>query len=321
MSVRNSLVLALLLTGAITSAFAQDDDLSKDHTTLTSNGNSVVLDIYGGRPVSDAVNALELRYGYVITYEDPQYVNSDDITDATVYFRKDHRPSGPGVPKLLVPRGSHLSMQIPTASCVSPTDLMHVLQQLADLRGSRGGHFHVEQDQSSSTFHVVPTEARDRDGNWSAQGSPLDARISFPAVTRDESQLLATIVGAVSFAAHVSMGYAINGGIVVRPASMHGFPSPGFQYNIGADAETAREVLESVLRAQPDRRQTWALMHGVEAGPASYTLNMIDLPNNQCQSAPPPAPLTTTSWGGDCLSCAHSAGAAPPPPNWPAPPN
>ncbi|HEV2268555.1 MAG TPA: hypothetical protein VGR92_03780 [Steroidobacteraceae bacterium] len=306
MSAFRLLVLVLMLARAVATVFAQDDNPSSDHVTLTPNGSSASLDIYSGRPVSDAVGALAKRYGYVITYEDPQYVYSDDVTDATAYVRKDHRASGAGAPQLMLPRGGELSMQIPTSLCIPPSQMASTLQQLVDLPASRGGHFRMEQTKSGAMFHVIPTEVRDRNGTWSAQALPLDARISFPALPRTEDQLLATIVGAVSATAHVNMDYVIDGGVVIGIP-----PRNPFQFNIGADDETARDVLTRMFEARPDRKQTWALLNAVEDGPNEYELNVMDLPPSAgCQTPKPPLPPPPTQ-GFPCISCAPSPARPP----------
>jgi hypothetical protein len=320
MSALRRACVAFLLTFVITISFAQDD-LSNDHTTLTPNGSSVTLDVYGGRPVSDAVYALEQRYGYIITYEDPEYVYSDDVIDETAAVRRDHRQAGPSVPRLMLPRGSGFLMQLPPSPCISPSEMTSILQQLLQLPASRGGRFRMEESKLGAIFHVIPTEARDRRGRWSEQVSPLDARISFPSVARSEDQLLATIVGAVSAAAHVSVNYNINGGTIIGPYPVSG-AAPGFQYNIGADDETAREVLTRMLVARPDREMSWALLNAVEEGPTEYQLNIQDLGVSGCQAsrpaAPPlpPPPSSPLPQGPGCINCAPATPAKPqaPPP-------
>ncbi len=39
--------------------------------------------VQSGRPVAEAIQELEKRYGWQITYEDPPYVHYSDITDVT----------------------------------------------------------------------------------------------------------------------------------------------------------------------------------------------------------------------------------------------
>jgi hypothetical protein len=118
----------------------------------------VLLRIDSGRPVDRAVNTLQTKYGYVITYEDPRYTNEDDLQDVAAKVRKDYSSYPPGLaPKLMVPKGSKLTLRLPASTDISPQNLASILQQLARTQAtsSRGGHFRVEQ--AGDVFHVVPT--------------------------------------------------------------------------------------------------------------------------------------------------------------------
>lgn len=302
MSTCRSSTLALIMLAGVAAVLAQDQP--QDSATITSSGSSTTLEVDSGRPMLRAVVTLEQRYGYAITYEDPSYVYSDDVFDATKQVRRDHRAAGPGAPKILLPKASTLSMQVPGASCISPSQLDSVLQELVGLQGtgSRGGHFRVDQSQSG-IFHVVPTEVRDRSGNWAPQASPLDARISFPAEPRTEVDLLATIASMVSAATHLDVR-SIRSGIVIGIPSQH-----HFEFNIGADNETAREVLTQMLKQSP-QRESWTLTNAVEMSPNTYLLYVTDLPPSPChtvvQPSPPPPPHVS-----GCMSCAGPPSSTP----------
>lgn len=288
-----------LLLAFLGIATAQDSH-NKDSATLTPNGTSITLDIESGRPVLRAVLTFEQRYGYVITYEDPGYVFSDDLTDATSDVRRDHRPAGSKVRSIMLPRTTRLSMQIPASSCISKADMEALLSQLVETQSDEGpgGHFRAEQSESGSLFHVIPTEVRDSNGSWQPAVSPLDARISFPAAKRTEQQLLAVIANAVSISAGVRMGATINGGVTIFLG-----PQQHHDFNIGADDETAREVLTRILTANPHVRQSYTLMRAVEEGPNSYFLVMMDMPANPtCQAVKPPPPPPPPH-GSSCAAC------------------
>jgi len=299
-------VTAISVLGTFAVASGQDSSGNaslKDEATLTPSGDSIALDIDSGRPVLRGILTFEQKYGYVITYEDPSYVYSLDTLDATSQVRRDHRTAGPGVPKIRLPRASKLSIQIPASPCITPSQMGSLLFQLVSLQqaSSSGGHYRTEQSKSGSIFHVIPTEVRGPNGDWSQQASPLDTRISFPAQPRTERQLLAAIAHAVSAAAHVRMSANVNGGIVMQI----GPPQP-YYFNIGANNEVAREVLTKMLDARPQTRQSWALMNAVEEGPNIYFLDVMDMPPSPaCQSSNPPPPPPGSQPG--CISCGPPA--------------
>lgn len=290
---RISLLLVLSVFG-MTAALAQDRPV--DQATLTGSGESIALNVDSGRPVLRAILTLEQRYGYVITYEDPSYTYSDDVFDATSQIRRDHRAAGPGIPRIMLPRAGKLSMQIPASACISPSKMNSILEQLVGLQGvaSRGGHFQVQQTKSG-IFLVIPTEVRDRSGNWTQYDSPLDARISFPAEPRTETELIAAIASSVSATTHLDVKSLIGNGIHIGPSGLN-----SFKFNIGADDETAREVLTRMLQASP-RRQTWTLTNGVELSSNTYLLDVFALPPSACQTSVPAAPPVPHISG--CMSC------------------
>lgn len=234
----SALALALIFAGMATACTQGGDSVS-----ITPDANDVTLRVHGSgdQIVAMAVGAIVQHYGYVITYEDP------------------------GMRRITLPWESTFSMQLPRAPCgitsvpidemMSPDKMASTLQELVKLSG---GHFSVEKEKSSTfgpIIHVIPTDLRDS-GNWRG-ASPLDARISFPAEPRTEDELLATIVDAVSRATHIRVEYSIGGGIETGGHVVRN-PNP-LQFNIGANNETAREVLTRMLESNHQQVQTWSL--------------------------------------------------------------
>lgn len=188
--------------------------------SFTPRNGSLILNIDSGRPVDRAVDTLQTRYGYVITYEDPRYANEDDLEDVAPSVVRHYSQYAPGAaPKVIVPRCSRLTVSLRASLSISPHDLGAVLQQLvaAQAANSRGGHFRVEE--VGDVFHVIPTEVRDRNGNWAQYSALLDTLISLPPQDRSEKELYWAIAAAVSAAAHVRINVIINGGIVMGIAT------------------------------------------------------------------------------------------------------
>jgi hypothetical protein len=87
--------------------------------------------------------------------------------------------------------------------------LNQVVQEQANTQ--QGGHFRVERD--GEIFHVEPSEARDQNGNWSAQTPLLDVPISLPTKDRDRMDTLHAIATALEAAAGVTVDIPLRGGI------------------------------------------------------------------------------------------------------------
>jgi len=263
-------ILALLIGGY---ARADSVSLNADSAKLIYGSDSDTLTIDSGRPLMRAALILQALYGYVITYEDPWYSNSDDVVDIAPSTIKGYSAFKPGNgPKLIVPRSSQLSIKLPASKKLSQDELFGRLQDLVKLQKSkpRGGHFQVLQ--TGDSFHIIPAEARDRNGNWSTQSSLLDTVISLPQEDRTESKLYLAIAGAVSAAAKVSMTVVVN-----HPLSYSS--KSDLHTNVGASNETARSVLMRALSVHPTKR-TWTLMQTTESGPNVFSLNVMDIPTN-----------------------------------------
>jgi hypothetical protein len=256
--------------------------IAGDSASFELENGAVLLKIDSGRPVAGAVHTLQVRYGYIITYEDPRYTNEDDLQDVSASVVRNYSQYAPGMaPKVVVPKGGKLTLNLPASSNVSSDDLAAILQQLirAQTISPRGGHFRVEQ--AADAFHVVPIEVRDRKGNWSRYSSLLDTPISLPEEDRSEEELYRAITAAVSAAKRVRLEVMVNGGIVI------GLDVPSLLTTVGATQESARSVLTRALQLHRNRR-TWALLHGPEDGNDVFMLNIWDFPTKTQAANPAP---------------------------------
>lgn len=257
------------------------------------------LNIDDGRPVAKAVEGLVSRYGYVITYEDPRHAYQGDLKDVTAQVRKDLDKYPPGkAPKVIVPRGGTLSLTLPSSTSVSAQTVASLLDQLVHAQSSRGegGHFRVVQD--GDVFHVVPTEIRDRNGNWIPQSSILDVPISLPAEDRSEADMIGAITAAVSAETHtkVYVGGGVGGGI-----SNPNRPRP---YHLGAENERASDVLMRALILLNDpkngrwrpQRMTWQLFY--DNSDNMYFLNISSAPDGPSSQVGPVQKASTNSAAG-----------------------
>lgn len=152
------------------------------------------------RPLANAIQILEARTGIAITYEDPLYVHSSEVTDVTSTVRRDISNFRPGeAPKVLIPKGGTIAVDynvIPGTN--RPTDPETVVQQLVSAHNLSGnaGRFRVEK--SGQIIHVIPTAYKNREGALTPQPPVLDAIISLPGEERTGLQTLEAICDAVS---------------------------------------------------------------------------------------------------------------------------
>jgi len=193
----------------------------RDATVTSANGQTQFT-TGTSRPFSLLIEVMRIQYGVVICYEDPPYLNSDDVITS----------SPKGLPPYRVPAGGKLSLTY------SADNVAAVLEQLARVRlaPDRGAHFHVVQ--SGSVFMFLPLDVRDANGNRVTSRSPLDAHITLPAGSRPASETLGEVLKLTADASHQRI-------VNMTP------PGPDFPgdptYEMSATDETARSVLLRAL--------------------------------------------------------------------------
>lgn len=230
--------------------------------------DNVAIVVDDPRPIAKAIQTLVSEYGYVITYEDPRYAYEGDLQNVTTQIRRDANKYAPDkAPKVIGPLGGKLTLNIPPVT--RSQDMVSALNQLIQYKTKNGGHFRVQQ--TADVIHVIPTEVRDVNGNWSTNPSILDVPISMPLEKRTEYGTMNAICNAVSLAAHVNIRIGAGIGQGVMPDG----DTP--QYPLEASNESARSVLLRALASTNNRRRTWMLLY--DFGEKAYFLSILGVPD------------------------------------------
>ncbi len=197
--------------------------------------SEIRVSVEDSRPVCKAIETLEKKYGWVITYEDPRYVHDSEIADSNLKIRKDlNNYKSDETTKLLVPRGGSLEFTYDVVSNTNlPVDPAMVVQKLLDAQAARdnGGRFRLET--KGQIMHVIPTAIKNSAGGLAHQESALDTIISLPSGERTVLQKLENICAAIS--------RAINIPVVLGTVPDHWFSQRRDQR--GATNQRARDVL------------------------------------------------------------------------------
>ncbi|MGH7806783.1 MAG: hypothetical protein ACRENT_01685 [Thermodesulfobacteriota bacterium] len=217
------------------------------------------------RPVAKAIEMLEAKYGWVITYEDPRYVHNSEIVDVALKVRRDLDKYKPGeVPPVFIPKGGVLEFTYEVASNTElPADPAMVVQKLlsAQAASSNGGRFRLES--RGKIMHVIPTAIKNREGNLTPQGSVLDTIISLPAEERTVYQKLESICAAITRATKI-------------PFVLGTIPDNWFSRERdqqGAMSQKARDVLVNTFEKMDyGTNLSWQLFYG--PGTKRYVLNI-----------------------------------------------
>jgi hypothetical protein len=238
-------------------------------TFLGNAGASpTTISVQDGRPVAEAIQELEITYGWQITYEDPPYNHYSDITDVS-------DTEWPGVPvqspsllqsllreqgthhRTLVPKGGSLTFTLPSAN---PDELGAVEALLKSYNASRGGNaFAVVQ--GAGLLHVVPQHTTGLSGNLEPVKPVLDTVITVEPKERTAGALLEEVCKKISIATntHVVIG-------TVSQNLLHRMKT-----SIGGSGKTARSILERWI-LETRAPLSWRLLYSPDL--KDYALNI-----------------------------------------------
>jgi hypothetical protein len=197
------------------------------------------LSVNNGRPLAEAAWELEKRYGWVITYEDPMYVNESEINDVTLQVRRDLDKYKPGqAPTVLVPKGGPLAITFNLTSDDNiPVRPESVVQKLLEANGAAGNGGSFRLEVSGPIVHVIPTAYKNIAGTSIPLQPVLDSLISIPAEERTGMQSLEALCAAVSEVSQTK--------VVVGTVDPNLFVR--YSNQLGAKDEKARDFLVSLL--------------------------------------------------------------------------
>ncbi len=228
-SITRVLVVCFILTGlSILVGFAARDRDSQ-------GTREIKLSVEDPRPVLKAIETLERKYGWVVTYEDPRYVHDSEIDDVTLKVRKDLDKYKPGeAPKVLVPRLGALEITYDVASDTKlPTLPAMVVQKLLDAQAARGNGGRFRLETRGQIMHVIPTAIKNSAGALVPQESALDRIISLPSGERTVFQKLESVCAAISRSINI-------------PVELGTVPEHSFRQRRdlqGATSQRARDIL------------------------------------------------------------------------------
>lgn len=243
---RYGLFLLILLVGlgAFSQTTAPREAFLKE-ATISENTGMVRVLANSPRPLEQVLDALQRKYGWVVNYEDPQYVATADYVEYA------------GVEPSRIPAGRTFSVEFPATASEEK-----VLRLVVDAynKSSNPGHFEMRQ-LADGSFDVVGTEAHDDKGKMSAQAIPLDLSVTLPNEERPINETVDRICGEVTKQLHYDFNLGISPrSFLVRTTA-----------KIGGTSKSAREFLTQSLSAT-HQRLYWRLLF--DPNSKTYLLNL-----------------------------------------------
>lgn len=228
-------------------------------------GGRVKISVEDPRPVAKAITMLESQFGWVITYEDPRYVNANDISDVTELVRKDLPKFKPGkAPKVLIPKGGAFAFEYDGSSdSKERSDPKLIVQKLLTAHDTSGNAGRFRLESGDQITHVLPAAIKDISGRVVPQTSLLDVAISIPAKERNGLQMLEALCAEVVSPFNCALwSERLPYGLLLR-----------HKENQGVESAKARDFLIQLLeRAGNGTRLSWQLFY--DPGLRMYALNI-----------------------------------------------
>jgi len=222
------------------------------------------LSVNDPRPVALAAEMLEKKYGWVVTYEDPAYHESE-LVDVTESVSRNLDKFKPGqAPRVFIPKGGELAFEYNIDPATKrPDDSAVVIQQLLDTYAMAGNPGVFRLDRDGQRLHIVPVAAKQQNGALTPYKSVFDTLITIPVQKRNGIELLEAFCAAVSQASgtRVLIGMVPNN------------PFLRYQTEAGAKDKKARDFLVSELdRVTTHAKLSWQMFYNAKS--KTYYLNI-----------------------------------------------
>ncbi|HEY6768517.1 MAG TPA: hypothetical protein VI386_27480 [Candidatus Sulfotelmatobacter sp.] len=177
------------------------------------------------RPLALALDSIRVKYGWLVSYEDPKYLFGKDVADA------------PDVKGSLIPGGAAFSVDVPASGSEPPSEDT-LLKAVVDAYNKSGnpGQFEVRKS-AEGAVSVVGIAARNEQGAVLPQKPLLDLPITVPAAQRTISDTLEIICKALGKEAHIPVTIGITPRNLVDHADV----------KAGGSMKPARRILAQAL--------------------------------------------------------------------------
>jgi hypothetical protein len=217
---------------------------------VTQNADTIHVSANSPRPLLQALDALQQKFGWVVDYEDPRYISHMDYIDVS---GDETRPQ--------VPAGGIFAVDV-SAKAAEADTLRLVVNSYN--QSENPGRFEVRAGEQNR-FYVVGTGAHDSKGSVSAQQALLDVSVTIPNRQRTIAETINLICGAAAKQAHTTVTL----GVSPRNFLEHA------QAKIGGAKVPARDLLLQCLAAT-HRNLYWRLLF--DPSSKGYFLDIHALP-------------------------------------------
>jgi hypothetical protein len=160
---------------------------------ITESAGTVRITANSPRPLEQALDALQRKYGWVVNYEDPQYLSAVDLVKATDQDSQ-------------LPAGGNFTFEFSSAA----PDEEKTLRGLVDTynKSKNPGHFELRHT-ADGVFNVVGTAGHSDKGEIVQQQAPFDLPLTLADQEKTIDETVTRICAEVSKQSHSNVVLAI----------------------------------------------------------------------------------------------------------------
>ncbi len=235
--------------------------------TISESGGTIRLVANDSRPLAQALEALQQKYGWRVNYEDPQYISKLDVIEPKGPQDKSSQPGG----QRRVPGGGNFVVEFSVAPAPNAIpDEQKTLQMLVDAYNKSGnpGRFELrkDKDRQEGVFDVVGTAAHDSQGKIAPQQVLLDSPVTIPAQERTFSDTVDLICQTIEDKTHVKITLGI-----------HPLGLDRTNVTAGGKELSARSYLFRTMEST-SRKLVWRLLYDPESNSYFLNIHQVKLP-------------------------------------------
>lgn len=261
------------------------------------------LKVTGARPVADAMDVIEKRYGVLIDYVDPQYVAPQDLELVRSVQGKPVMAPGtapksrtisvqylqvPGTPSSVAPiyRCKTATLGCAPVTVKPEEGIGGLIQQVLDEFADQGGQVFTVRKLDmpyGARWQVYPTQARDSSGALVSMPDLLGARIFIPKAQRRPEEMFELIAQQLT----QTWGAKFSVALLWWTVNPH-MPPPGEgPPELGAEGVSAWRAISDLMGP---RGTTGVLRLFYGTSDRGYGINIANLPYREPPRPPTPAP-------------------------------
>ncbi len=243
----------LLFSIPLVAQTPKDSGAYQKEATVSESKGVVHIAANSPHPLDQVLDALRLKYGWAVGYEDPQYTATQDLTEGT---------SG-NTAGLKLPSGGNFSVDL---SATAP-DEEKTLRQIVDTynHSKNPGQFEV-RSVAGKQFSVVGVAAHDDKGAMAPQTPPLDVQVTLPSEERALTATLDLLCEQITKQSHIDVAVAVSPRTLLMKTTT----------KLGGKAQ-ARELLLQIIEATTHKLY-WQLLYDPNSKGYLLSIHSLRMP-------------------------------------------